>query len=115
MDGIISYIKSIADTTNLLGLNAAIEAARAGEHGRGFSVVAGEIRKLATNSKDSTSKINSTLSKIKTNTNSIVDVLSHFSVTSETQAAQAEQIASGSQRLSEVSSNLLKLSEDMNK
>jgi len=115
MDGIISYIKSIADTTNLLGLNAAIEAARAGEHGKGFNVVAGEIRKLATNSKDSTGQISETLAQIKINTNFIVDVLSNFSVTSETQAAQAEQIASGSQRLSEVSSSLLKLSEDMNK
>lgn len=115
MDGIISYIKSIADTTNLLGLNAAIEAARAGEHGRGFNVVAGEIRKLATNSKDSTGQISETLAQIKINTNSIVDVLSNFSVTSEAQAAQAEQIASSSQRLSEVSSSLLKLSEDMNK
>lgn len=115
MDSIISYIKSIADTTNLLGLNAAIEAARAGEHGRGFNVVAGEIRKLAANSKDSTGQISQTLTKIKENINSIIDVLNEFSVTSETQAAQAEQIASGSQRLSEVSSNLLKLSEDMNR
>ncbi|MBW9159389.1 MULTISPECIES: methyl-accepting chemotaxis protein [Clostridium] len=115
MDGIISYIKSIADTTNLLGLNAAIEAARAGEHGIGFNVVAGEIRKLATNSKNSTGQVSEALAKIKINTNAIMDVLSKFSVTSESQAAQAEQIASGSQRLSEVSGNLLNLSENMNK
>jgi len=44
-----------------------------------------------------------------------MDMLSHFSDTSETQAAQAEQIASGSQRLSEVSSNLITSFEDMNK
>lgn len=114
LDDIITYVKSIAETTNLLGLNAAIEAARAGEHGKGFTVVAGEIRKLAANSKDSTGKIGEALAKIKHNTNSIVNVLNNFASISETQAAQAEQIASGNERLSDVAGNLLKLSENLN-
>lgn len=113
MDNIVQYIKGIADTTNLLGLNAAIEASRAGEQGRGFAVVAGEIRKLAADSKDSTGEINDTLVKMKENIKEIIGAINEFSATSEAQATQSEQIASGSQNLSDLSSKLLKFSEEI--
>lgn len=65
---VVDLITSITKQVHILALNAAIEAARAGEHGKGFSVVAEEIRLLAEQTKDATTKISENLLSIQEET-----------------------------------------------
>ncbi len=72
---VLTVVEEVTKQTNLLALNAAILAAQAGEHGKGFSVVAGEIKKLSNRTTASTNEIVELITAIQKETKDAVAVI----------------------------------------
>ncbi|MFZ3183000.1 MAG: methyl-accepting chemotaxis protein [Pseudomonas sp.] len=104
--GVLEVIRSIAEQTNLLALNAAIEAARAGEQGRGFAVVADEVRLLAQRTQQSTAEIQTMIERLQSNSNAAVSVIN---ASNDASQQTVEQARKAGESLSQIASSLRNL------
>jgi ligand-binding sensor protein len=109
INAILDSIKSIADETKMLGLNAAIEAARAGEAGRGFGVVATEIRTLSQNSKETALKIMDLTKKIQQSVDMTIEASNSTVETTEQQSAAIEEVTANLTELTTLADELNKI------
>jgi ligand-binding sensor protein len=113
INDVMDFIKEIADETRLLGLNAAIEAARAGEAGLGFGVVAQEIRKLSSDSKQTVGKIKDFTNRIIESVNKTVMMGNESTATVEQQAAAIQEVTASVEEITNLTEELSALANDM--
>ncbi|WP_347437747.1 methyl-accepting chemotaxis protein [Fodinisporobacter ferrooxydans] len=107
---VLNIIKHIASQSNLIGLNAAIEAARVGEAGRGFSVVANEVRKLATSSSESVEAIGKIVNEVQ---NLFLQITSRVEQNKEVTYEQSVALTSVTQRIQSIEHTIAKLMESI--
>ncbi len=110
-DGMAAFIKQVADSTQLLGLNAAIESAHAGEYGRGFSVVASEIRKMAASNKEAAKSITAFVRGLQSSIGNVASRAEELGTVSRELSASLEEMVATAHDLQTLANRLAQLSE----
>lgn len=108
---VLQSISQIAKHSEILGLNASIEAARVGEHGRGFTIVTGEIRRLAARSGNLAKEISAHLMTLQTEIAAISEMVHATRTLSQAQMEGMGELASAIQEITEESLLLQQMSQ----